>query len=213
MPTPWLKRIRKTGKLKVLNKAATWASSVEAAMKTFNKLSFGVELVAEKEEKAADIVVVLANGPTQHTHYGDTVQTSPDFKFDELHGETRTLADQKLNAIFFAGVFLPGKVKKATAGQKEMIVVHEFIHACGLNDAHDHDSVGIMFAQMMEDHGGLIEYLHDKGAKPMPPIRVGPKTMCKMKMLWSGGETCKDDGAADEKELKEKTDKAARSVE
>jgi hypothetical protein len=72
-----------------------------------------------------------------------------------------------------------------------MVVVHEFIHACGLNDWHD--TVGLMFPDMQEQGGGLIEYLPEKGAKPMPPIRLGSKTVCKVKMLWSGGEACPDD--------------------
>jgi hypothetical protein len=97
-----------------------------------------------------------------------------------------------LGAIFFAAVFLPGKIKKATDCQKEMIVVHEFIHSAGLNDKDWHDSAGIMFSPMKEDGGGLIEYIPDKGVKPMPPIRVGAQTMCKMKMLWAGAKDCKD---------------------
>jgi hypothetical protein len=68
-----------------------------------------------------------------------------------------------------------------------VIVVHELIHACGMDI---HDSVGIMFGEMKEANGGLIEYLHDKGARPMPPIRVGSKTVCTMRMLWSDGEAC-----------------------
>ncbi len=163
MPTPWLKRIRKTGQLTVFNKATAWADSVTTAITSFNNLPLGVKLVAEKEEKSANIVLILASGPQQYKYYGDTAKTFPDFKGDRLHGETRTLIDGKLNEIFFAVVFLPGKVKKATKGQKEVIVVHEF------------------------------EYIPDKGAKPMPPIRVGPQTLCKMRMLWSGAKDCKDD--------------------
>jgi hypothetical protein len=193
MATPWLKRIRKTGQLTVYNKATAWKVAVDAAISSFNNLSFGVQLVAEKEENAANIVLMLAQGPQQYKYYGDTAKTLPDFKADALHGQASTLTDVKKNEIFFAAVFLPGKVKKATDGQKLVIVVHELIHACGLNDQKkDHDSAGIMFAQMKEADGGLIEYLPEKGVKPMPPIRVGSQTLCKMALLWSGAEACKD---------------------
>ena len=181
MPTPWLKRIRETGQLTVFNKATAWAVPVDAAVKSFNKLSFGVKLVVGKEEKAANIVVILATGPQQYTYFGDTAKTLPDFKADILHGQATTLADGNRKEVFFAVVFLPGKVKEATNGQKEIIVVHELIHASGLDD---HDSAGIMFSSMKKDKGGLIEYLPDKGAKPMPPIRVGTETLRKMGMLW-----------------------------
>jgi hypothetical protein len=53
-------------------------------------------------------------------------------KGDALHGQTTTFTDPKLRVIFFAAVFLPGKIKKAKDGQKEMIVVHEFIHSAGI---------------------------------------------------------------------------------
>jgi hypothetical protein len=199
MPTPWLKRIRKTGQLAVHNKTGAWAPSVNTAMTTFNALGLGVELVSAKEEKAANIVVLLSSGSDVYKYYGDTATA----KFDatELHGQTSTLTDQKVMEIFFAAIFLPGKVKEATGKQKGVIVVHEFIHACGLNGLlpdgskapnDDHESSGIMFAQMKKDGDGLIEYLPDKGAKPMPPIRLGGRTLCKMQMLWSK-EGCKDD--------------------
>jgi len=193
MPAQWLKRIRKTGQLSVFNKATGWAVPVDAAIKSFNKLQFGVQLVAEKTEKSTNIVVVSAGGPGEkYSYYGDIAVTRQDFVADRLHGQTTTLLDQREpKEIFFAVVFLPGKLAKATKNQKEMVVVHELIHASGLNDWHD--SVGLMFANMKEEGGGLIEYLPEKGAKPMPPIRLGSKTVCKMKMLWSSEEACKDD--------------------
>jgi hypothetical protein len=106
MPAQWLKRIRRTGQLTFFNKASGWIVPIEAAVKSFNTLSLGVQVVAERTEKAA---------------------------------------------------------------------------------------VGLMFPDMQEQGGGLIEYLPEKGAKPMPPIRLGSKTVCKAKMLWSGGEACQDD--------------------
>jgi hypothetical protein len=125
-------------------------------------------------------------------YYGDTAETQQDFVADRLHGQTSTFADQREpKEIFFAVIFLPGKLAKATKSQKEMVVVHELIHACGLNEWHD--TVGLMFADMQEQGNGLLEYSPEKGAKPMPPIRLGSKTVCKVKMLWSGEGACQDD--------------------
>src|SRR5262245_29452780 len=101
MPSPWLKRIRQAGQLSVFNKATTWAVPVAAAIRSFNSLSFGVKLVAVKEEKAADVVLVLAMGPTKYDWPGNQdfegypIKTEPGFKADILHGETRTAADQR----------------------------------------------------------------------------------------------------------------------
>ena len=90
MATPWLKRIRKTGQLTVFNKATAWTASVDAAIKSFNNISFGVKFVAEKEEKAANVVLVLADGPQQYTYYGDTAKTLPGFK---AHRTSRSSLD------------------------------------------------------------------------------------------------------------------------
>jgi hypothetical protein len=195
MPTPWFKRIKETGQLKVFSKAGAWSNAVDAAIKSFNALSFGVKLVAEKEEKSANIVVILAHGTASYKYYGDTASTKSDFKADKLHGYTSTLVDEKKNEIFFAAIFLPGEVKGVTGKQKEVIIVHEFIHASGLNGLNDakddHEIGGIMNAIMkQEQDGGLIEYMPDKGAKSMPPFRVGAQTICKMQMLWAGKKSC-----------------------
>jgi hypothetical protein len=78
-------------------------------------------------------VLLFANGPGEnYKYYGDTATTNSDLKGDALHGQTTTFTDPKLREIFFAAVFLPGKIKKAKKGQKEMIVVHEFIHSAGI---------------------------------------------------------------------------------
>ena len=169
MPAQWLRRIRRTGQLTFFNKASGWTVPIEAAVKSFNTLSLGVQFVAERTEKAANVVLVLANGPgVKYKYYGDTAETEQDFVGDRLHGQTATLADSKEpKEIFFAVIFLPGKLAKATKSQKEMVVVHEFIHACGLNDWHD--TVGLMFPDMQEQSGGLLEYIPEKGRNRCRP--------------------------------------------
>ncbi len=189
MALKWLKRIRGKGELTFYNKASTWSAAVDTAKNTFNNLNFGVKLVETKEEKNANIVILLASGATTYKYYGDTVSTKSDFKGDALHGLTKALVDEKKNEIFFAAMFLPGSVKKISNQQKEVVIVHEFIHACGMasitESPEDHDSSGIMFDSMNVTGNKLIESLHDKDAQPMPPIRVGSRTMCTMQMLWS----------------------------
>ena len=187
MATPWTKHIRENGELSVFNKATLWVDAVNAAVKAFNTLSLGVTLTTAKDEKSANIVLVLASGHTEYTYQGTTVSTPNDFRADRLHGKTRALIEDPPKEIFFAVTFLPGKVK-GTKKQKEVVVVHEFIHAAGMDE---HDDNGIMFPQMQESGDGLLEYLPDKGAKAMPPIRVGGQTSCILRMLWSGGAACK----------------------
>jgi len=206
MPTPWFRRARAAGELTVFNKAGAWSAAADKALATFNSLGFPVKLVATKDEKNANIVVKLSVGADSVTNWGKTASTGSGFDPKILHGLTVPLTEihekpRKTIEIIFAAIFLPGRVE-ATHKQQEVIIVHEFIHACGLDGGlpdgskdtikQDHDSTGIMFAQMAKEGDGLIEYLHDKGAKAMTPIRVGGQTQCKIQMIW-GTEACKKD--------------------
>ncbi|MGD9562391.1 MAG: hypothetical protein AB7F88_10485 [Pyrinomonadaceae bacterium] len=193
MPTPWFRRFRKEGQLTVCNRGGSWTAAVNTSINTFNGLGFGVRLVPTNDERNANIVVKLSNGSETYPHPSKRITTS--FDATELHGRAHTLADGRRGLeIFFAIAFLPGKVANPTPGQMEVVIVHELIHCAGLNGENadgtkapndDHDSIGIMYPQMIRDGGGLIEHLHDKEAKPMPKIRVGSKTMSKMRALWT----------------------------
>jgi len=180
MGVPWIDSIKNSGQLSVFNKAAAWADGFHAAMIDFNQLGLGVKLVAAKDEKSANVVVLLSSGPGQYNYQGDIASTDGNFKPDRLHGQTAALAHDELKDRFFAAVFLPGKVK-GTKKQREVIIVHEFIHAAGMVE---HDTVGIMFPQMQESDDGLLEYMPERGAKAMPPIRVGSKTASIVRSLW-----------------------------
>lgn len=200
MPRKWLKRYRDRGELSVYNMGGAWSSAVSSAMTTFNTLGFGVKLVIAKEERSAEIVVKLSNGTEIYPYDGHTINVQ--FKSDTMHGKAVTLAKERKNEIYFGAVFLPGKIKNLTLKQKQVIVVHELIHVCGLDGSladgtgedpnMNHDTVGVMAGQMMISGDGLIEYLHEKNTPPMTPIRVGGRTMCQMRMLWAN-EACERD--------------------
>jgi hypothetical protein len=202
MPTSWYKRVKNSGKLTVFNKSGAWAGAVDKARATFNGLGFPVTLDSTSDEKNANVVVKLSNGPDSQTSWGNTASTNSDFDPKTLHGQTITITEihegrTKRIEVVFAAIFLPGKVE-ATAEQKEVIVVHEFIHACGLDGgkpdgskskSQDHDSEGIMYDIMVPMGKGLIEGSKPDGVKEMPPIRVGGHTLCKIKSIW-GTEGC-----------------------
>jgi hypothetical protein len=196
MPTKWNRGVRETGQLKIFNKGGGWSAAVDAAIGSFNNLGLGVSLVAVREEEAANVVVKLSNGSETYTR--GTYTATVNFEAEKLHGKAWTRATSTRQGrdveIDFAVVFLPGRVPNPTPKQKEVIIVHELIHASGLNgglpnggDApnKDHDSEGIMYPQMAVAGDGLIEYLHEKETPPMSPIRVGVKTRCALRMLWT----------------------------
>jgi len=196
MPTKWMKRFRESGQLTVCNKAGAWTSAVDGAMNTFNNLGLGLKLVAEKDEMEANIIVKMSSGSETYKRYDDTITVN--FPAEKMHGKAVTRAHPRLKEIYLAVVFLPGKVQNLTPKQREVVIVHELLHASGLDGGRgdgtqdpgmDHDIIGVMAGQMAIDGDGLIEYLHEKGTKPMTPIRVGAQTMCKMRLLWAG-EAC-----------------------
>lgn len=203
MPTKWNRGVRETGKLKVFNKGGGWSAAVDAAIGSFNNLGLGVQLEKESSEDSANVVVTLSNG--SETYSRGTYSYTVNFPAEKLHGKAWTVATAARRGrdveIDFAVVFLPGRVPNPTPKQKEVIVVHELIHASGLNgglpngsDApnKDHDSEGIMYPYMEVAGDGLIEQLHERDTRPMSPIRVGVKTRCKMRMLWTN-EDCGHD--------------------
>lgn len=196
MPTKWMKWMREEKQLKVHNMGGSWSAAVDKAIITFNNLGFGVKLVPEREKHKAQIVVKLSNGAEVFEQIDDKIIV--DFPADGMHGRASTIAHPRRKEIYFAGVFLPGKVQNVTPKQKEVMIVHELIHACGLDGGlpdggqdpkQDHEENGIMASKMGIAGDGLIEYFHERNTPPMTPIRVGPLTMCKMRMLWAA-ETC-----------------------
>lgn len=198
MPTPWSKKVRKSKSISVFNNAGAWKAAVEKGIKTFNSLSFPVTFTLAEDEKTANIVIKLSTGPDSYdfksSFYGDVkIKTGPKFKPEFPHGDTRGVVDPDRNEVVFAVTFLPGKIKEPPDGVKEVVVVHELIHGCGVDggigggkqDAgQDHDSEGIMYDIMIPDGNGLIEGTKPKGVKAMPPIRIGAKTRKNIMSIW-----------------------------
>lgn len=180
MANMWFKRFREAKVLPYVNTATSWKIPIEAAIKTFNGLGFGVQLVPAKEKGDTLVEFVLANGPMKHPFPGGVAETGPKFKEDRLHGQAAVHLDHR-NVIDYAVIFLPGLVTKATKEQKEMVVVHEIIHACGMDE---HDTEGIMYDVFRNAGTGVIELVAPPGAKSMPPIRLGATTVSIMQKLW-----------------------------
>lgn len=181
MANQWFKRFRESKELPyVITKATAWKADIAAAVTSFNGLGFGVKLVPSGEGKQTLLDFVLAQGPTSHPFPGGVAQTKPSFKPEKMHGQAAVHLDRK-NVIDYAVIFLPGKVTKVTKEQKEMIIVHEIIHACGMDE---HDSEGIMYDVFLASGKGVIEMVSPAGTKAMPPIRIGAATTSIMQSLW-----------------------------
>ncbi len=194
MATPWKKNVRNSSKLKVFNMAGDWKQVVERSIGSFNSLGLGVKLESVGEEGQADIVVKLSDNVGTHTfddRYYGTVTVKAVFDASAAHGKTKALIDPDRNVMVKAAVFLPMKLKDASDAVREIVTVHEFIHAAGLSDDKDHDKgSGVFYSPMEFSNGKLKEWgLGDKAVE-MPPIKIGTETVCKLNMLWMDGITC-----------------------
>ena len=194
MMTPWRKKTRLTGELKVYCPANAWSADVAKAMTTFNGLSLGCQMKTAPDEQKADVIVKLCIGKRDKNsqlakgqtytiqHPEGTLTSSKTFSSDQFGGRTRMLIDDIKREVIGAGIFLPGDYPDPTADQKEMIVVHELIHSTGMDD---HDSSGLMNDRFQPSGTGILELLPDQGAKSMPPIRLSGKARCKVALAWT----------------------------
>ena len=82
-------------------------------------------------------------------------------------------------------------------GVRLSLLVHELIHAVGLdNDEHSPDdvfaaiSVVIPKGQYLKSGKQAAEDLVQPpdGSTPLPPIRIGGRTLTNLKKAWTGGE-------------------------
>ena len=199
MSTPWRSEVKRTGKLKIHNLAGAWSADVEKAILKFKSLGFPVELISEREAKNANIVVKLSAAADSHDfdskdYESVKVKTAADFRPDHPHGSTVAVFAEQYEEVLFAVIFLPGKLEQPSDGLKEVVIIHEFIHASGMvskekdrqkNSKLTHDHDGIMYDIMITSGNGAIEGNRPKGKKAMPPIRVGGKTRSEIKSAWS----------------------------
>jgi hypothetical protein len=193
MATPWKRRVRSAAKLTAMNQGGSWKSVIESAIKRFNTLGFGVSYESVSSD-GANVVIKLSEGTGAHTfedpYYGKATVNAV-FDATAAHGKTKTLVDPDKNVIMNAAVFLPNKLRNANPKTKEIVVIHELIHAAGLDDNKDHDKTsGVFYSPLEYNSGKLVEWGSGGKFPPMPPVRVGAATKCKLKALWVDNAAC-----------------------
>jgi hypothetical protein len=201
MVMQWIKKIRDTNQLSVLNdmKSSRWPNLFRDTLKDFNKLSddyvLGVKLVEAKDESSADVVMRMASGPVSYT-YNNRKQSDSTFGSVNLpHGRTFIFAmwygsENRNSGIEKAAIFLPGNLKggpgtEITADVMKVIAAHELVHACGLDDD-DHGKDGLFYSPLSLSSGKMIVPEEGKNQKPMPPLWMDHKTIMNIKKYWVG---------------------------
>jgi hypothetical protein len=197
MDIPWADNVRQKGELAIFRDGkigGTWGTVFNQSIAAFNRLSGHLKLgVVLKESKhapvdgggGADVGVSTANGVIALTYegtaYPDTLTGTG------LHGLTRTVTRQTaITVVEKAFIFLPQQPKTLppTGGWQpvgtnvmEVILVHEFIHACGL----EKHTPGDVFQDVPSIEGNIVK----AGNVRMPPIFISGSTASRIQALWA----------------------------
>jgi hypothetical protein len=194
--TPWHKNVQRKNTLTYSVKAmgGQWTAVLDKAIAEFNRQmsQHGLNLTLSKVEKGKGPHIVLETQPGHGLHGSAPSQTM------RLNGvEYLDLVTVRLPAT---PRIEPGnpKSREVGPGVRLYILVHELIHAVGLsNDEHSSDDVfgakalliskGTYLKSKKQAAEDLVQPFD--GSAPMPPIRIGAKTVTNLKKAWTGDTT------------------------
>jgi hypothetical protein len=196
MDYPWVDSVKKKGELSVYGDgkiAGMWSTVFHQCIAEFNRLSKQHQLgVVLKESKhapvdgggGADVKVSTANGPIALNYDG---KDYPDSLIGfRMHGVTRTVTrTTAVTVVEKAFIFLPQGPKQSVPGGlrpvgtniMKVILFHEFIHACGLED----HTPGDVFQDYPNVEGDYVK----AGNVKMPPIFISGATISRIQDNWS----------------------------
>lgn len=168
-----------------------WTAVLDKAIAEFNRQmsQHGLKLALSKVEKGMGPHIVLETQPGHGLHGSAPSQTK---KINGVHYldlvTIRLPATPRINPN-------DPKSREVGPGVRLCLLVHELIHAVGLsNDEHSPDdvfaakSVVIPKGQYLQSRKQAAEDLVQPpdGSAPMPPIRIGAKTLTNLKKAWTG---------------------------
>jgi hypothetical protein len=193
---PWHKNDQRKGTLTYSVKAmgGQWAAVVDKAIAEFNRQMslHGLKLTLSKVAKGMGPHIVLETEPGNGLHGSAPSQT------------------KRINGVLYLDVVTvrvpatprvnPDDPKSREVGPsvRLCLLVHELIHAVGPgNEEHSPDdvfaakSVVIPKGQYLKSGTQATEDLVQPpdGSAPMPPVRIGARTVTNLKKAWTGGET------------------------
>ena len=196
MDYPWVDTVKRKGELSVYRDgkiAGMWSTVFHQCIADFNRLSSQHKLgVVLKESKhppvdgggGADVKVSTANGPIALNYDG---KDYPDSLIGfRMHGLTRTVTrTTAVTVVEKAFIFLPQQPKQSLPGGlrpvgtniMKVILFHEFIHACGLED----HTPGDVFQDYPNVEGDYVK----AGNVKMPPIFISGATISRIQDNWS----------------------------
>lgn len=190
---PWHRNVQRKNTLTYSVKAmgGQWAAVLDKAIAEFNRQmsQHGLKLALSKVEKGKGPHIVLETQPGHGLHGSAPSQTM------RLNGvEYLDLVTIRVPATPRIDPRDP-RSREVGPGARLYILVHELIHAVGLsNDEHSSDDVfgakallipkGTWLKSRKQAAEDLVQPFD--GSAPLPPIRLGAKTVANLKKAWTG---------------------------
>jgi hypothetical protein len=200
MAKPWIDSVKQSGKLTVYDGigGGKWSSLFQQSLNEFNELlkGSGLSLTFEKaaDEASAQVVVKISDGPASFEYGKDKFSYA--FNGKGLHGFTGQVSRGTDPRIEKAFVFLPSNPQMNTydglrptgIGVMKCILVHEFVHACGLENK-DHGTDDVFHGSPQTNYGDTaaedkIGIRRDGKYIWFPPVVLSSATIGKIKALW-----------------------------
>jgi hypothetical protein len=205
MDARWLRNIKSTGQLSIFpgsSLTASWAKVFSDALREFNKLSSALSLGVTLTRGATKPTPALT-GANVHLEATDRAITFDSFVGpvtitiggSGTSGRTKSPISPSVGRIGQSFICVPltpqvlapgGQLREAGDPIKLVILVHEFIHACGLDD---HTSMGDpdLFIAVLSDVAD-VDPAKDKedvgSGKKVPPLFLANQTMTRIQSLW-----------------------------
>jgi hypothetical protein len=194
--TPWHKNVQRKNTLTYQVKAmgGQWMAVLDKAIAEFNRQmsQHGLKLTLRPIEKGMGPHIVLETQPGHGLHGSAPSQTK--WINGVLYLDTVTIRVPATPRIDPKDP----KSREVGPGVRLCLLVHELIHAVGpSNDEHAPDDVFAEVSYVVTKGSWLksgkqaAEDLVQPpdGSAPMPPIRLGARTLTHLKKAWNGGET------------------------
>jgi hypothetical protein len=205
MAHKWNNKVKSTGRLLVYAdptvQKGIWGSLIEASIAEFNQLSkqhkCGVTLEKSDDPPipggaGADVLVAAANGQIDFKY--DGIEEKLPFDGTRMHGKTRQM--RRDDGMEKAYVYLPAQPMISTPNGRravgpaimKLILVHEFVHACGLVDA-EHSTEDLFQGNPNVDYGQTAARDRAMGKRGkqtvwMPPLFLSAETARRIKDNW-----------------------------
>jgi hypothetical protein len=205
MAMPWTDAVKQRAKLMVYIDPATgrspWGSIINRGMTEFNQMSrrmgLGVSLVRSQDAPedgggGADVQISQGSGQVSFIYAGENHGST--FDGNRLHGLTMLVS--RRGVIEKAFIYLPSQPRINTpsglravgSDVKRVILVHELVHACGLENA-DHSTDDLFQGYPQVDYGSSpsadrVTVTAGGRTRRMPPLYLSTDTAGDIKGLW-----------------------------